>query len=166
MATKRQVFYSFHYELDYWRVSQVRNIGAIEGNRPAADNDWEQIKKSGDGAIQRWIDRQMRHRSCTVVLVGEKTAGRKWINYEIIRSWKEGMGVVGIRIHRLQNQHKRPSLKGPNPFDHLGAGGRKFFSVVECYTPSGSSSEEIYAWISRHLSNVVERAIRIRDRYE
>jgi MTH538 TIR-like domain (DUF1863) len=41
----RKVFYSFHYEVDGWRASQVRNIGALEGNQPASDNDWETIKK-------------------------------------------------------------------------------------------------------------------------
>lgn len=33
----RRVFYSFHYVPDNWRVSQVRNIGAIEDNKPAKD---------------------------------------------------------------------------------------------------------------------------------
>lgn len=79
----RQVFYSFHYDNDNWRASQVRNIGVIEGNRPAPDNDWETIKKGGDAAIQNWINNQLRYRSCTIVLIGSNTAGRKWINYEI-----------------------------------------------------------------------------------
>lgn len=30
----RKVFFSFHYQPDNWRVSQVRNIGVIEGNQP------------------------------------------------------------------------------------------------------------------------------------
>ena len=51
----RRVFYSFHYELDNWRASIVRNIGSIEGNRPATDNDWETVKKGGDKAIENWI---------------------------------------------------------------------------------------------------------------
>jgi hypothetical protein len=99
MATKRQVFYSFHYKPDCWRASQVRNIGAIEGNKPAPDNDWETITRSGDDAIKKWIKDQMKYRTCTVVLVGENTANRKWINYEIVESWNAGMGVVGIYIH-------------------------------------------------------------------
>ena len=33
----RRVFYSFHYELDYWRAAQVRNIGRLECNRPATE---------------------------------------------------------------------------------------------------------------------------------
>ena len=81
---KRRVFYSFHYKPDNWRASKVRNIGAIEGNQPATDNDWETVKRGGDRAIERWIAGQMRGRSCTVVLVGANTANRKWINREIV----------------------------------------------------------------------------------
>ena len=79
----RRVFFSFHYKPDNWRASKVRNIGKLEGNTPASDNGWETVTKGGDGAIRKWIDDQMRGRSCVVVLVGSKTAGRKWINYEI-----------------------------------------------------------------------------------
>ena len=79
----RKVFYSFHYNPDNWRASQVRNIGAIEGNQPAKDNDWETITKGGDKAIEKWIADQMSGRSCVVVLIGAGTANRKWINHEI-----------------------------------------------------------------------------------
>lgn len=48
----RKVFYSFHYIPDCWRVSQIRNIGAIEDNKPASDNDWEEVKKGGDSGIK------------------------------------------------------------------------------------------------------------------
>ena len=78
---KRQVFYSFHYKPDCWRASTVRSIGAIEGNKPAPDNEWEKITNTGDAAIKKWIDDQMKYRSCTIVLVGNETANRKWINY-------------------------------------------------------------------------------------
>ena len=81
----RRVFYSFHYKPDVMRVSQVRNIGLLEANRPATDNDWETVKSGKDAAIKRWITQQMNGRSCTVVLVGENTANRKWINHEIIK---------------------------------------------------------------------------------
>ena len=80
----------------------VRNIGSIEGNRPATDNGWEAVKRGGDAAIRRWIADQMKNRSCTVVLAGASTANRKWINHEIVKSWDDGMGVVGICIHGLK----------------------------------------------------------------
>ena len=46
----------------------------------------------------------MRGRTCTIVLVGAETANRKWINYEIVKSWDDRLGVVGIRIHGLKNR--------------------------------------------------------------
>ncbi len=72
----RRVFYSFHYELDVWRAAKVRKMGVVEGNEPAMDNDWEVVKRGGDAAIRRWIAGQMERRTCTIVLVGAKTAGR------------------------------------------------------------------------------------------
>lgn len=38
---KRQVFYSFHYANDVFRVQLIRNIGAIEDNKPVSENSWE-----------------------------------------------------------------------------------------------------------------------------
>ena len=166
--TKRQVFYSFHYEPDSWRASQVRNIGVIEGNNPVSDNAWETITKGGDNAIKRWINDQMEYRSCTVVLVGSNTANRRWINYEIVKSWDAGKGVVGIHIYGLTDKDGHLSQKGVNPFSYIGHGntGKKLSSIVKCYDPQGSNSKERYAWISKHLSSAVEEAIRIRNQYK
>ncbi len=165
---KRQVFYSFHYKPNSWRASQVRNIGVIEGNNPVSDNEWETITRGGDNAIKRWIDDQMKYRSCTVVLVGSKTANRKWINYEIIKSWDDGKGVVGIYIHGLKDEEGHISQKGDNPFSYIGYGntGKKLSSIVKCYGPQGNNSKDRYDWISRHLANAVEEAICIRKQYE
>ncbi len=165
MATKRQVFYSFHYNPDCWRASTVRSIGAIEGNKPAPDNDWETITSSGDEAIEKWIKDQMQYRSCTVVLVGNKTAGRKWINYEIVKAWDSSMGVVGIYIHGLKNSQGHISEKGNNPFDYIthGETKEKLSTIVKCYNPAGANSKERYNWILQHLANAVEEAIKIRN---
>lgn len=161
---KRQVFYSFHYKPDCWRASTVRSIGAIEGNKPASDNDWETITSRGDQAIKKWIKDQMKYRSCTVVLVGNKTADRKWINYEIIESWNTGMGIVGIYIHGLKNSQGKISLKGNNPFDYITHGGtkKKLSTIVKCYNPSGNNSNERYDWISNYISDAAEEAVKIR----
>ena len=167
MTTKRQLFYSFHYKPDNWRASQVRNIGTVEGNKPTSDNDWETITKGGDNAIKRWIDSQMQYRSCTVILVGNKTANRKWINYEIVKSWDDGKGVVGMCIHGLQNREGFVSRKGANPFTYINYGktGKKLSQIVKCYDPAGSNSKEMYAWIKKHLSNAIEEAIAIRKKH-
>ena len=134
---KRQVFYSFQYIPDNWRVSQVRNIGQIEDNKPVSDNKWEEVKKGGDKAIKKWIDDNLNYRSCTIVLVGENTANRKWIDYEISKSWDDRKGIVGIHIHKLKNTNKKQSKKGNNPFEHItfGENKTKLSSIVKCYDP-------------------------------
>ena len=159
----RRVFYSFHYEPDNWRAAQVRNIGSIEGNSPTSDNAWETVKRGGDPAIKRWIASQMTGRTCTVVLVGSNTANRKWINHEIVKSWSDGMGVVGIRIHGLMNRDRLTSTRGENPFDYINYGNTRLSSVAKCYDPAGRTSQEQYDWIAQHLANAVEAAIRIRN---
>lgn len=166
-GTKRRVFYSFYYKEDAWRASQVRNIGVVEGNRPATDNDWEEVKRGGDEAIRRWIKRQMSGRTCTVVLVGTNTANRRWINYEIQESWRQGMGVVGIHIHGLKDKSGYVSSKGDNPFSYVFVPGTRtaMSRIVNCCSPTGANSREKYAWIEHNLSPKVEEAIRIRNQY-
>lgn len=167
---KRRVFYSFHYATDSWRAATVRNIGVVEGNRPATDNKWEEVKRGGDAAIRKWIADQMRYRSCTVVLVGADAAGRYWIDHEIRKTWEGGMGLAGIHIHGLRNQDGRISSKGPNPFAHFtveDSNGykRHLSSVVKCYNPPGSNSRQRYNWIRDNLADIVEEALRIRSTY-
>ncbi len=65
---KRQIFYSFHFKNDVMRVQQIRNIGALEDNKPVSANDWEEVKKKGDAGIEKWIDDNMSYRSCVVLI--------------------------------------------------------------------------------------------------
>jgi hypothetical protein len=106
----------------------------------------------------------MAGRSCTVVLVGTHTANRKWINYEIVKSWDNNMGVVGIYVHGLKNMDNKLAAKGRNPFDYIihGPTNQNLSSFVKCYNPVGKNSYERYAWIEKHIANAVEEAIRIR----
>ena len=140
----------------------------MEGNRPATDNKWEEVKSGGDAAIRKWIADQMRYRSCTLVLVGADTARRYWIDHEIRKTWEGGMGLAGIHIHGLRNQDGRISSKGPNPFAHFTVADsdghrRPLSSVVKCYNPPGTNSRQRYNWIRDNLADIVEEALRIRN---
>lgn len=163
----RRAFYSFHYKPDCHRASQVRNMGVIEGNKPASDNDWESITKKGDQAIKDWIDGQLDGKSCTVVLIGSNTAGRKWINYEIEKSWNNKKGVLGIFVHRLKNLDGEQATKGENPFETftLCEGKKKLSSVVKTYSPPFTESKEAYAYIKENLADWIEDAISIRENF-
>lgn len=157
----KKVFFSFHYVPDNWRVSQVRQMGVIEDNPAVTDNDWESVTRGGDEAIKRWIDGQLKNRTCTIVLIGSQTANRKWINYEIVESWKNGIGVVGIHIHNLKNRDQQTASKGPNPFFSTG----NLAGFVKTYDPSGADSKDVYRTISDNIDTWITEAIAIRKRY-
>ncbi len=142
-------------------------MGLIEGNQPARDNDWEQIKRGGGQAIQNWIDSQLKGRSCTIVLVGTQTAGRKWINYEIEKSWNDGKGVIGIHIHNLLDRHGQQSRMGANPFETftMKRDDAKLSSIVKCYNVNSSDSKAVYNTIKQNIASWIEEAIRIRNAY-
>ncbi|WP_078125058.1 TIR domain-containing protein [Leptospira alexanderi] len=161
----RKVFYSFHYKPDNWRVSQVRNIGSIEGNQPAKDNDWETITKAGDKKIQKWIDDQLYGRSCTIVLIGANTSERKWINYEIKKTWDSNKGILGIYIHNLKGSDGNKSSQGANPFAAftINEGKTNLSSVVKAYNPPYLDSKEVYNYISSNISDWIDEAIIIRN---
>lgn len=160
----RKTFYSFHYKPDNWRAAQVRNMGVIEGNTPVSDNDWETITSGGDSAISRWIDGQLLGRSCSIVLIGSGTAGRKWIKYEIKKSWGDGKGVLGIYIHNLKDRNEQQSARGRNPFDDFKVGDRSMSSIVKAYDPPYSISTSVYNFIKEHLAEWVDEAVVIRGR--
>jgi len=161
----RKVFYSFYYKPDNWRASQVRNMGVIEGNRPCSDNDWETITKGGDEKIKKWIAEQLDGKSCVVVLIGSNTAGRKWINHEIVKGWDNGKGVVGVYVHNLLDSNEKQSTKGANPFASIkyGDSGKMLSSIVKAYDPPYSTSKYVYDHIKTSLAAWVEEAISIRS---
>ena len=158
---KRQVFYSFHFDNDVWRVQQIRNMGVIEGNTPVSANDWEETKKKGDSAVEKWIDDNMKYRSCVVVLVGEDTANRKWVKHEIAKAWNEKKGLVGIYIHNLKNSAQKTCSQGVNPFEQFNLdNGVKLSSVVKCHNPK---SMDAYNDIKNNIEKWVDDAIKARE---
>jgi len=129
----RRVFFSFHYQRDIWRVNQIRSIPNITGCAAAGFQDgsiWEEAKKKGDAAIKELIDEGLKNTSVTVVCIGEKTAGRKYINYEIEQSMKRGNGIVGIQIHHLKDQDGNTDSAGSDPYK-LTSNDYKIYKYVD-----------------------------------
>jgi hypothetical protein len=72
----KSVFFSFHYDRDAWRVQQIINMGALEEQTILSAQEWEEVKRRGKAAIEKWIADQMAYKSAVVVLVGRYTADR------------------------------------------------------------------------------------------
>ncbi|HBT86110.1 MAG TPA: hypothetical protein DEB12_09440 [Porphyromonadaceae bacterium] len=158
---KRQVFFSFEYNKDAWRASQVRNMGKVDDSSTFSDNDWEEVKEKSDANIREWIDSQMAKRSCLVVLVGSTTSGRKWINYEIEKAYELGKGIVGIYIHGLEDSDGNQTTKGNNPFYNIliGTNKERLSKYVTCYDTPYSSSSYVYNDIKENIEDLIENAI-------
>ena len=136
----RKVFFSFHYSRDSWRVGQVRNsnmITAYDKSQFLDKAEWESVQAKGTANIKRWIDTQLQGTSVTVVLIGNQTSGREWVQYEINESWKRGNGMLGIYIHNLKNSLGFSDSAGSNPFRgvkySLGAISLDLGNYIRCY---------------------------------
>lgn len=161
MATsiKRQVFFSFEYDADVWRANQIRNMGVVDQSSTFTDNDWENVKGS-ELSIKRWINSQLKMRSCLIVLIGETTFMRPWVDYEIQKAYEMGKGIVGIYIHKLKDRYGFQSSKGANPFDYIYTeDGKPLSTYVETFNSSYSKSNDVYNDIRINLSDLIENAV-------
>ena len=151
------VFYSFHYDNDVFRTQQIRNMGVVEGDEPVSPNDWEQIKRRGAQAVERWIEESMKYKRCVIVLVGSETSTRRWVRHEIERAYSLSKGLFGIYIHNLKCPRVGRCSQGVNPFDGftINNGGQRLSSVIPCYDPG----HDAYNGISGNLAIWVSSAI-------
>jgi hypothetical protein len=165
MTTRRlQVFYSFHFDNDVFRVQQIRNIGVIDGNEPVSKNDWEQAQRT-PGGIERWIDNAMKYKTCVVVLIGSETYLRPWVRYEIAKGWDAGKGVVGIYIHNLKDPRTSNSFpyygkcaQGQNPFSQVRLqNGSSLAQYAPCFDPN---PVDAYNDIARNIVYWIGQAVR------
>ena len=158
VSVMRQVFFSFEYNKDVWRASQIRKMNVVSKSSTFSDNDWETVKSKSEASIKKWINEQMAMRSCIVVLIGKTTSTRKWVKYEIEKAYELKKGIVGIYIHGLKNENG--DQKGSNPFYNVFTNnGERLSKYVTCYDPPYKSSKFVYDDISNNIDDLIENAI-------
>jgi hypothetical protein len=165
----RSVFFSFHYEADIWRVSQVRNCrsaGTWHSNTFLDAASWESVRRRGKRAITEWIDRQLEGTSVTVVLIGRETVRRTYVQYEIVESLRRGNGLLGIHVHQIKDHAGRISRRGRNPLrDHSLVVRDELFGWLG-WTERKSASDvyKTYDWVAdsgyEHIHSWIEDAAR------
>jgi hypothetical protein len=167
----RRVFFSFHYDEDIWRANQVRNSWVTkenEANIPIDHASWEAIKKKGDDEVKKWINNQLSGAGVTAVLIGSYTSTRKFVLYELEKSWELKKGIVGVRIHNLKNQEQKTSSYGTNPLDVVKVQKDLFPGSNYKTTVALSSIFKTYDWIQNdgysNFKNWVEEAATLAGR--
>jgi|TARA_Y100000310_G_scaffold302131_1_gene339198 hypothetical protein len=161
-----RVYLSFHNKPDNWRAAQVRDMGVVEGHRPATDDEWREVRKGGDAAIRNWISDQISAQSAALVLIGSRTSRRRWIHYVIREAWRTRKGLLGVYIHNLEDDYGAQSTKGRNPFDDFTVDGVTMSDIVKTYNPPLPKSAEVYDHIQEYLPDWLEEAVQTRADYD
>lgn len=147
----RSVFFNFHYQPDIWRVNTVRNHFMTRGGYNQSgywDHSlWEEVKKDGELALKRLINKGLKDTSVTVVLIGAKTSQRQWVNYEIEKSHEQGNGMLGIYIHKIGNQEGKKDDRGANPFDNFTVEHPSSSAYMKKTHVSMSTIYPTYDWV-------------------
>ncbi len=157
---RRPVFLSFCYDDDVFRVQEIKKMGLFEGQPLLSTNEFEKIKRNGSSAIQNWIDEQLKYKQCLIVLIGEHTAKRPWVQYEIKKAEEMGKAIFGIYIHNLEDVNGY-SKKGSNPFTEIYG-----YEKYKSYDPSHCDIKGLRAYdvISKNIQNWIEYAVLTKER--
>ena len=118
----RKVFFSFHYQLDIFRVNVVRQHGLTKDWEDTGYWDaslWEKARTQGDAAVKALIDKKFIGTSVTAVLIGAETYKRPYVLYEIEKSIRDGKGLFGVYIHEIPGIDKKTFPRGRNPLDEV-----------------------------------------------
>lgn len=119
----RSVFFSFHYkDVSSFRANVVRNSWVTKRNTTESFIDksmWEEAERKGTNSLKYLIDSGLSGTSVTVVLVGTETYLRRWVRYEIVKSFVENKGIFPVHINRIRSTTDGVIARGPNPLDYL-----------------------------------------------
>ncbi len=135
----RYTFFSFCYEdVKNFKVNVVRNSWLLNHSSDSFIDGsiWEKEKSKGPTVIKSLIDAGLKKTSVTAILIGDETANRRYVKYEIVKSFEKGNGILAIHINRIRGKEQVISARGLNPLDRLAFqisdDGRKigFFELV------------------------------------
>jgi hypothetical protein len=121
----KRVYFAFHYQdVCDFRANVVRNHWMTKPHREAAGffdaSLWEDAKKHGDIAVKRLINSGIEGTSTTCVLIGSHTFNRRWVSYEIMRSFKRGNSILAVHTNSITGKDRKTKPLGPNPLHYLG----------------------------------------------
>lgn len=120
----RRVFFSFHYEdVETFRANVVRQHGLTKDTEAVGFFDasiWEEAEQHGSAAVKRLINSGLENTSVTCVLIGTETWKRRWVRYEILKSYDRDNRLFGVHINGIPDKNRQTFPHGPNPFASVG----------------------------------------------
>ena len=105
---------------------------------------WASVQSRGPTGIEEWVLEQMEGAEVVLVLIGEETAYRAPVRLAIEQAVARGLGMVGVRVHRMVDDGAPPGFAGPDPL----------FSMRDRFT----THDWLPGFSDRFLGNWIERA--------
>ena len=144
------VFFSFDYDADKYRMWNIRNCNQFRNNLNDSGefrsrDRWESVRLKSDTAIKNWIDEGLKYSGVTIVLISGKTWDSRWVRYEIEESERQRMGMLGIRVHQMEDLTNSYGQWGPNPFSYA--------SITKSYPVYDWIDDDGYANINRWVQS-------------
>jgi hypothetical protein len=96
---KRKVFVSYHHGGDQFYYEAFSRT-FHDSYEVISDNSLERSFDSDDAAyvMRRIREAHISGTSCTIVLVGQQTWGRKYVDWEIDATLEKQHGLIGVRL--------------------------------------------------------------------
>ncbi len=121
----RRVYFGFDYEdVKTFRANVVRNHDVVKKEFESVGffdaSIWEDAELHGAAAVKRLINSALENTSVTCILIGTGTWQRRWVRYEILKSYDRGNKMFGIHINSIPDKNKQTFPQGHNPFDYVG----------------------------------------------
>ena len=120
----RKVYFSFHYaDVSNFRVNVVRKSNTFKksGISFTDSSIWEESQRNDIRGIKQMINSELLQTSVTCVLIGIKTYERKFVRYELAKSFEMRKGLLAVGINWIRDKNKQVDiLPGKNPLNYLG----------------------------------------------
>lgn len=99
-GVRRQVFVSYHHHGDQAYYDAFSNMYCNQGYDVIRDNSLRNARDSDDPdyVMQSIRDNNITGTSCTIVLCGQFTYGRKYVDWEIKGTLDREHGLIGVRL--------------------------------------------------------------------
>lgn len=113
-----KVFFSFDRDADGHRAGMLRQLwdGPDRTSSGFCDDwTWASVQSRGPEGVESWVHGEMEGAEVVLVLIGAETAYRSVVRLAIEHAVRGGLGVVGVRVHRMVEDGAPPSFPGPDP---------------------------------------------------
>jgi Txe/YoeB family toxin of Txe-Axe toxin-antitoxin module len=81
---------------------------------------WEEAQEKQVKKIKSLIDEELKGSSVTCVLIGSDTYSRRWVRYEIMKSFEMKKGQVGVGINWIKDKNGNTKFwRGENPLSEV-----------------------------------------------